>query len=197
MRCDWIDQKYHAMFVFKSSGHEADFRHWHAKQLQQHDGVVLLVNWPMCFVGLRTIWRFRKLRSLAWLAVITAVFVAERASSLNYAVFIQTEEILLKLPHVFLLLSLQVIPSWIFLRHRRSYLQHRALVLGFVRICIVITTVAYLDVWHQGINDSNRKVEHHSACMKHASSSPPRPEPLCRWRSQPAAGQNALEALEI
>ena len=49
-------------------------------------------------------------------------------------------------------------PTWVFLRYRQSYLQHRELLLGFVRICIVITTVAYLDVWHEGIDDSYRKV---------------------------------------
>ena len=66
------------MFVFKSCGHEAEFRYWHAKQHEQHDSVVMLVNWPTCLVGLKTIWRFSQLRSRLWLAVITAVFVAER-----------------------------------------------------------------------------------------------------------------------
>ena len=70
-----------SMFVFKSYGHEAEYRYWHAQQLQQYDGVVMLVNWPTCLVGLKTIFRFRRFISPVWLAVITAVFIAERVRS--------------------------------------------------------------------------------------------------------------------
>ena len=54
---------------------------------------------------------------------------------------------------------MQVVPSWLLFRHRQCYLDHRCLLMAFQRVVDLISSVAYLIAFHEGLGVADAQKE--------------------------------------